>query len=52
MDAIMRLQEVKKTTGLGTTAIYARIRDGRFPKPVPLGVRHVGWLESEVQEWI
>jgi len=23
-----------------------------FPKPVPLGPRAVGWLESEVSEWI
>jgi len=26
--------------------------DGAFPKPVPLGLRAVGWLESDVSEWI
>jgi predicted DNA-binding transcriptional regulator AlpA len=25
---------------------------GVFPKPVPLGPRAVGWLESDVSEWI
>ena len=28
------------------------IKDGVFPKPVPLGPRAVGWLESDVSEWI
>ena len=28
------------------------IKDGVFPKPVPLGPRAVGWLESDVSDWI
>jgi len=38
--------------GLGTTKIYELIAEGRFPKPIKLSVRSVGWLESEVQAWI
>lgn len=33
------------------TAIYDRIKDGTFPKPLKLG-RMSGWLESDVQAWI
>ena len=29
----------------------ARIQ-GRFPRPVSLGARAVGWIESELNEWI
>jgi prophage regulatory protein len=38
--------------GLGTTKIYELISEGRFPKPIKLSVRSVGWLESEIQGWI
>ena len=32
--------------------LYARAKDGRFPKPVPIGSRLVGWPEAEVNAWI
>lgn len=28
-----------------------RIREGRFPRPVPLGGRAVAWVEKEISEW-
>ena len=51
-DAILRRPEVERMTGLKRTAIYERMAEGKFPQSVQLGVRHVGWLESEIQEWI
>ncbi len=52
MHTILRLPEVKRSTGLSRSTIYLRIAEGRFPKPVSLGGRAVGWLEAEVQEWL
>ena len=26
--------------------------EGKFPKPVKLGARAVGWVESEVTTWL
>lgn len=52
MHTILRLPEVVKNTGLSRSTIYLRISQGRFPKPVCLGGRAVGWLEAEVQEWL
>jgi len=49
---ILRLPEVKRSTGLSRSTIYLRIAEGRFPKPVSLGGRAVGWLEAEVQDWL
>ena len=49
---IIRLQEVKNCTGLGRSTIYKYIGEGSFPKPVSLGDRCVGWVESEVHDWI
>jgi prophage regulatory protein len=51
-DRILRLPEVRAATGLSRSTIYARVRQGRFPAPVPLGGKAVGWLESEIGAWI
>jgi prophage regulatory protein len=47
-----RRQEVEEITGLSRSTIYARIKAGAFPKPVPLGARSVGWLQSDIEAWI
>jgi len=62
-EALLKRQEVERLTGLGRSAIYARLNqqhpqhDPSFPKPVTLGGRPeaptcVRWVESEVQAWI
>ena len=50
--AILRLPAVKARTGLSRSTIYLRISSGAFPKPISLGGRAVGWIESEIQEWL
>jgi len=52
MHNILRLPEVKKSTGLSRSTIYLRVSQGAFPKPVSLGGRAVGWLEAEIQQWL
>jgi prophage regulatory protein len=42
---------VRLATGLSKSSIYALIRANGFPAPVPLGLRMVGWVRSEVQDW-
>jgi len=49
---ILRRQQVVDRTGLCLSSIYNFIAVGTFPKPISLGSRSVGWLESEVDEWI
>ena len=48
----LRLPQVKATTGLSKSTIYARIAEGTFPKQIPLGPRLVVWVESDIQKWI
>ena len=50
--AFLRRKQVEMRTGLSRSTIYQYIKDGAFPKSVPLGPRAVGWIESEVSEWI
>ncbi|HCL3287113.1 TPA: helix-turn-helix transcriptional regulator [Pseudomonas aeruginosa] len=49
---IIRLKDVIESTGIARSTIYKLVGEGEFPKPVPLVGRTVGWVESEVQEWI
>lgn len=49
---IIRLKGVIEMTGLGRSTIYKYIDSGVFPQSVSLGGRSVGWVESEVQEWV
>lgn len=52
VTSILRLPTVKARTGLSRSTIYLRISEGRFPKPVSLGGRAVGWVEAEITEWL
>ena len=50
--SILRLPAVKARVGLGRSTIYLRISEGTFPPPVRLGLRAVGWVEAEVENWL
>ena len=51
-EKILRLADVKARTGLSRSTIYLNIQNSLFPKPISLGARCVGWLESEIDAWI
>jgi prophage regulatory protein len=49
---ILRLPEVKSATGLSRSTIYSQMADGIFPKPISLGARAVGWVNSDIEQWL
>ena len=58
---ILRRKQVEGRLGLSRSSIYARLRrnpkrpgdyDPTFPKPVSIGVKAVGWIESEIDDWL
>jgi prophage regulatory protein len=49
---IIRRKQVERRTGLSRSTIYLRVSEGTFPAPVSLGARAVGWVESEVSDWV
>lgn len=51
-NAVLRLPSVKAHTGLSRSTIYLRIAEGKFPAPIALGERAVGWLESDIEDWL
>ncbi|EJE8548861.1 AlpA family transcriptional regulator [Vibrio vulnificus] len=49
---IMRLPEVIKMTGLSRSTIYLSMSKGSFPLSISLGERAVGWLETDIEQWL
>lgn len=58
---ILRRKQVEARTGLSRSSIYSRLRcnpkrpgdyDPTFPRPISVGAKAVGWVESEVEAWI
>lgn len=50
--SILRRKQVETRTGLSRSTIYARIAEGTFPRPIDLGGRAVGWIETEIDGWL
>ncbi len=49
----VRMPEVISRTGLSRSHIYKLQSSGSFPKSISLcGGRAVGWLDSEIDEWM
>lgn len=51
-NAILRLPVVITRTGLSRSTIYQRVAEGTFPRPINIGDRAVGWLDSEIESWL
>ncbi len=49
---VLRRKAVREKTGYSDMHIYRLERAGKFPRRVQLGPNSVGWIESEVDEWI
>ena len=44
---IIRRPEVLSKTGWSKSTLYNRLKEGLFPTPISLGVRSIGFVESE-----
>jgi prophage regulatory protein len=53
MSKLISIKETCQLTSLSRTSLWKHVRDGHFPKPIPLGngIRKA-FLESEVEQWI
>jgi prophage regulatory protein len=49
---ILRRREVQARTGLSRSTIYEKIKERSFPLPISLGTKSVGWISSEIDQWI
>jgi prophage regulatory protein len=51
---LLRYRELQETRGIGYTRrhLYTLESEHKFPKRVPIGENRVGWLESEIDDWV
>lgn len=49
---ILKRQEVEAITGLKRSTIYKKMKSREFPLAIKLTEHSVGWIESEVLEWV
>ncbi|MDD3288853.1 MAG: AlpA family phage regulatory protein [Alphaproteobacteria bacterium] len=52
MPNFLRLDAVKKLTGLGRSTIYELMEIGGFPQRIQLSKRCVAWVEEEIKIWM
>jgi prophage regulatory protein len=52
VDRLVRFHEVHQMTGLARTTIWCLEKSGSFPGRRQIGPGSVGWLQSEIQEWV
>lgn len=48
----LRLPTVLGIIGVSRSKLYADIKAGEFPPPISLGARAVGWLDTEIDDWV
>ncbi len=50
-NKLLRLPKLIDLVGLQKSSIYARISDGRMPKPVHCGTAAL-WIATEIANWL
>ncbi|MGR5069310.1 helix-turn-helix transcriptional regulator [Vibrio alfacsensis] len=51
-ERIIRESERLAMTGISRTTCWQMEKKGEFPKRIQIGPRAVGWLHSQIQDWI
>lgn len=49
---VLRFPAVSRVTGLPQSTLYLYMKNDQFPKPIKLGMRSVGWIKEEIDEWL
>jgi prophage regulatory protein len=51
-DNMLKMREVVRMTGLSKSTIKRMFNNGRFPKPLHLSPRRIGWPARQVKDWL
>jgi prophage regulatory protein len=50
---LLNFKELKrKGVPYGREHLRTKIKEGTFPAPVPISDRAIGWIESEIDDWV
>jgi len=48
----LRRNSVQEMTGLSRSTLYDLMAKGTFPRPIPVGVKAVRWVDTEIHAWM
>ena len=52
-DRVYDLHEVRRFFfRVAKSTLYKNVREGHFPAPIRIGVKRVGWRESDIKAWM
>lgn len=49
---IIRPSKIKEAAGISKSTAYRLTSEGKFPKPIKLTDKIVGWRASDIEEWL
>ena len=49
---ILRFPEVEEKIGLSRSTVWRLEKTGKFPQRVRIGLRGIGWYESEIDDFL
>ena len=52
MMRIIRTEDLTRRLGLSRATIFQNAKAGRFPAPIKISQRAIGWRIDEVEAWI
>ena len=51
-ETFIRRKALEAKLGLSCSTIYAMMAADKFPRPIKIGRRAVGWRNTDIQEWV
>lgn len=51
-DQLLRFTAVHQAVGLSRSTVFRLERAGHFPKRRQLSANSVGWMSSEIEQWV
>ncbi|MFZ2315995.1 MAG: AlpA family transcriptional regulator [Gammaproteobacteria bacterium] len=49
---VLRFPELRQLLGVSRSTVFRWERDKQFPQHIQLGTMSVGWLSTEVEDWL
>ncbi len=49
---LMRIEQVLRACGPSKSTLYKMMAQGKFPRPVRISDRIVGWRQSDIMAWL
>ncbi|MFA6201890.1 MAG: AlpA family phage regulatory protein [Gallionella sp.] len=49
---LLNIHQVSAVVTLSKSTVYRLVKDGKFPQPVRISYKRVGWLKADVDSFV